>query len=247
MFLIRVHNDATKLLRDTLASEECTLVPIKLEGPYGVTPQIDRFSTALLFAGTFEHRRTLITGGTGIARAISLLLALLDGKERLLTVRLVHLVWHTRSAHNIEWIRPLLDDVCRRLANRDGITVEVDVHVTRYSDPTPGIHTRLIAADGCRSPAISPSGPRAMPDQEDPARQYRFVRWRVGRANIGQIIAEDRERSRGPIFVTGETGVRHFLMCSLWAIFTSTRRSCGDQGPHIDHGALGRTKSNHLR
>lgn len=61
-FLIRVHNDATKLLRDSLGSDECALLPIRMEGPYGTVPQLDQFSTVVLFAGAcsrclIAHRR----------------------------------------------------------------------------------------------------------------------------------------------------------------------------------------------
>lgn len=51
VFLIKVHNDATKLLRDFLGSDDCALLPIEMEGPYGATPQLDEYPTVILFAG----------------------------------------------------------------------------------------------------------------------------------------------------------------------------------------------------
>lgn len=51
VFLMRVHSDATRLLREALHSDDIARVHVGLEGPYGRSVNLDHYGAAILVAG----------------------------------------------------------------------------------------------------------------------------------------------------------------------------------------------------
>lgn len=243
MFLIRVHEDATKLLRDSLGSDECTSLPIKLEGPYGVASQLGEFSTVVLFAGLCTRTSKLTAGGTGIAHSMSTLLSVLESSRSPSSTRLVHLIWHTRSSRNIDWIGPFLATVTEALKDDRGIAVKLDIYITRCSSEYYEDHRaqRALYDNGHCQGEITGLRDTVQVPQASPSRSLHpalhYIEWHSGRADLRRVVAEDRQRSEGPIHVSGKHGSRVIAdKPSLWSVLTYSRSTQGCQRQHIATG-----------
>ncbi|BEJ11566.1 hypothetical protein CspHIS471_0200260 [Cutaneotrichosporon sp. HIS471] len=130
VFLIRAHAGFTRRL--------LTSTPrIGLDGPYGTPPDLNAYATTLL-----------ITGGTGVSYGLAQLASIIAAaRNHTSSAAQVRLVWNVRSASQIEWIAPLLNDALAR--GSEYVSVAVDVYVTRsHLSDEPG--------DGPKTPGPSP-------------------------------------------------------------------------------------------
>lgn len=122
----------------------------------------------------------------------------------------MHLVWHTKSAQTIEWIRPLLGSISESLKDQGGTVVEIDIYVTRQCDWRREGNISEFATDAAQLHGLPvyTTAPVACPNPNVENRLSSFMRWNKGRADLQRIVIEDRERSEGPIHVSGKTGLR---------------------------------------
>lgn len=163
--------------------------------------------------------------------------------------RLIHLVWHTKSAKHIEWIRPMLEDVSRALRGSENIMMELDIYVTRTSGWP---HGNAIAQDpvyeGASVPTTAPLQRQTNSTQKVHEPLFHFVRWSSGRADLGQVVVDDRARSDGPIHVSGKADQNEkALTTSLRSILAHTRRPYGDQRQYNHQTVDARTSPHHIR
>ncbi|BEI80863.1 hypothetical protein CcaverHIS002_0200230 [Cutaneotrichosporon cavernicola] len=97
VFLIRAHAGFTRRLLTSTPK-------IGLDGPYGTPPDLNAYATTLL-----------ITGGTGVSYGLAQLASIITAaRNHTSSAAQVRLVWNVRSASQIEWIAPLLNDALAR-------------------------------------------------------------------------------------------------------------------------------------
>lgn len=229
VFLLRAQNGFTRRLVNKLADDVSTSINTYVEGPYGISHDMNHYDSVLLVAG-----------GTGVTFALSHLLSIIKaGREGKTAVSHVRLVWNVREARHARWIVPLLNDAIG--AGVGGVSVSVDFYITRSEasgEPEEKGHTadRDPAPDATYSPATSsPSGSSTGVDQDDEekprvgdklaleaglnAAAAAVARFHNGRSHLEHILREDVGAS-----AVDAAGV-HVAVCGPTSLALDTRRA----------------------
>ncbi|MCJ1402705.1 hypothetical protein MMC11_005926 [Xylographa trunciseda] len=114
-FIIAKRSGMTASLYALAASHPSRSIQLSglLEGPYGPAHSLHSYGTVLLFAG-----------GAGITHQLGHVRALLAAYAAGTTaVRRITLVWTVRSAEQLEWVRPWMDDMLAMPGRREALNV----------------------------------------------------------------------------------------------------------------------------
>lgn len=161
-----------------------------------------------------------MTGGTGIAHSISILLSALSAPAtRPRRTRRIHLIWHTRSAKDLRWIDPLLERAAKVYEPLHDLVVVIDVHVTRGSgqvESGPLLRERLSGGSGDEETPFLALSRYTTASYATHSSSAILLRIRRGRANLFETIHQNRESACGPLLVSGEHACCTSPDDSLW-------------------------------
>ncbi|TXT11226.1 hypothetical protein VHUM_01977 [Vanrija humicola] len=202
VFILRAQGGFTRRLVDKLTDDVSTSINTYVEGPYGISHDMNHYDSVLLVAG-----------GTGVTFALAHLLSIVKaGREGKTAVSNVRLVWNIREARHARWIAPLLNDALG--AGAGGVRVALDFYITRSEasgEPEAKGHTadRDPAPDAPDTPATaSPSGSSAGVHEDE-----------NGRSHLEHIVHEDVGAS-----AVDAAGV-HVAVCGPTSLALDTRRA----------------------
>lgn len=225
VFIIKVHDGATKLLRDSMSDIVETGIPVYLEGPYGAVHSLRHWDSVLLVAGKLapatNWERLLITfaGGTGVTFCLSHLHDLVNCQHGSEGPKRVRLVWHVRHRQDVLWVAPLLNKVASLAnANESKPEVFIDVYVTqsqRDSSSVGDFRTVANPTEGtCRLAEhksrihLSSSAVANLDAALSPTLRSLLV-WHEGRADLGALMAQEIIHTTRSQNLTGEYNDRH--------------------------------------
>lgn len=162
----------TRRLRDRLIGTK-SRTRCLIEGPYGNVHSMHHYDTVLL-----------VVGGTGVSFATSLLLdTLAVAKKDESTVTALHMIWNVRSADNVAWIAPLLNQA---LEGNPAIRVRIDVFVTRGAVPALESDEEDKVAGPSTAVVEEKAGPFGLS-----AAATRAVNLHAGRSPLEHLLRED--------------------------------------------------------
>jgi len=116
--IVRAQTGFTRRIVESISAGTATFRTY-VEGPYGMSPDMNHYDSVVLIAG-----------GTGITFALSHFLQIVKnvraGKS---AVKSLRLVWNIRQAENVSWIAPLVNAALSTAI--PGLSVRLDAYVTR--------------------------------------------------------------------------------------------------------------------
>ncbi|KAL1410594.1 ferric-chelate reductase Frp1 [Vanrija albida] len=220
VFLLRAQAGFTRRLVNKLTDQVSTTINTYVEGPYGISHDMNHYDSVLLVAG-----------GTGVTFALAHLLSIVKaGREGASAVSHVRLVWNLREAGHARWIAPLLNDALA--AGSGTVRVALDFYVTRSEasgEPEEKAHT----ADRDPQPDADSPASRSDDDEKDTvasASKYAtaaglnaaaaaVASFHTGRSHVEHILREDVEGS-----AVDAAGV-HVAVCGPTSLALDTRRA----------------------
>ncbi|WOO77784.1 60S ribosomal protein L22 1 [Vanrija pseudolonga] len=188
VFIIKVHEGATKLLRDSMSDIVETRIPVYIEGPYGAVHSLRHWDSVLLVAG-----------GTGVTFCLSHLHDLVNRQHGTEGPRRVRLVWHVRRRTDVLWVTPLLNKVAS-LASESKTEVRLDIFVTQSRHDSSSISIPVMVngpAEGTGllaelksgrhfgSSAVAPNHSGLSPTLRS------LMYWHQGRADLGALMEQE--------------------------------------------------------
>lgn len=146
-FIIRAQSGFTRRLVNRLQSTKASDINCYIDGPYGISHDLNHYDSVILVAG-----------GTGVTYALAHFLSIIKAsRDQTTAVSHARLVWNVRHAEHVSWIAPMLNDAVAMGTGSTQFTV--DVYVTRSSaSAEPGDRIGTSDAIAIESPDYSPSG-----------------------------------------------------------------------------------------
>ncbi|KIM25520.1 hypothetical protein M408DRAFT_315075 [Serendipita vermifera MAFF 305830] len=204
VFYIRAMDGFTRKLHDYAAAHQGSTVSAFVDGPYGVPPPVNTFTTVVLIAG-----------GSGASFTVPLLLDIISAARHQKTpVKRVMFIWSVKNSADLKWA----SEVITSAANNVPGTLDLDlrIHVTgagglvptlghgseermpitptspvEKSGSTKGSHAEIAHIE-----EVSTQGGHSTLTRDTSVYKTRF-----GRPNIPAMIREEIEASTGPVSV----------------------------------------------
>ncbi|PPQ88881.1 hypothetical protein CVT25_009116 [Psilocybe cyanescens] len=187
VFLIRGRGGFTQRLRAHATKDHGCRVPALLDGPYGIPPDLRRFSTCVLIAG-----------GSGISYTLPLLLNLarISSRNGSSAVKRVVFIWAIRDTEHLRWISSTLMEALDSIS--PSLVVDPRIYITGKKSLVTEIP--VLATD---SSSLSSSGSSLKKENSSRSDISQYSPFNVfnGRPDLKGLLIDEIEASNGPISV----------------------------------------------
>ncbi|KZT23202.1 iron reductase [Neolentinus lepideus HHB14362 ss-1] len=196
VFLINAREGFTRRLADRVAEGNASVVAF-VDGPYGISPDLNCAETIVLIAG-----------GTGISHTLPLLLSVVAKR----TARRVLFVWAIRDKSHLNWVAAAIKQALA--AAPSTMSISISIHLTTSQEPLPG------SAKAWDDDSVHNERPGEMSRSESPESMEKekgelsltevsAVKIQVGRPNIGVLMKEELDSATGrmAVSVCGSEGI----------------------------------------
>ncbi|KAH9483266.1 Ferric reductase transmembrane component 5 [Psilocybe cubensis] len=190
VFLIRGRDGLTKRLRELARKNHGYRVPALLDGPYGMPPDLRRFTTCVLIAG-----------GSGISYTLPLLLNLarINAQNGSSAVRRIVFIWAIRDTEHLRWISRALTDAMALTSS--SLVIDPRIYITGKKAVVAEISNVTTRTSDSESLSSSGSTLKKEISQSDILEYSRSFTILHGRPNLDALLNEEIQMSPGQIAV----------------------------------------------
>ncbi|KAI0068676.1 hypothetical protein BV25DRAFT_1910436 [Artomyces pyxidatus] len=182
-FFIRAREGLTQRLVERVAGaeKEGVKVPVLVDGPYGLPPNLAPYSTAIFVAG-----------GTGVSYTLPLMLDLVKrAREGSSLTKRILFVWVVRNEEHIDWLSTSLADAQASASTTSSLSLDTQIFVTRKREAD-------VATDDV---PYSSQGRSTPPEKSAEAAELGGLTPVYRRPEVRELLHSELQTAEGPVSV----------------------------------------------